>query len=157
MRPFTLYLAVALAACRSGASPAADHPSAGAGTALTEQLTRQLARAATDWNRGDLDGFVSDYAPESTTTFVDGRRSRHGFQFIREMYGRRFRPGVRRDSLHFEEIEVRALSPALALVTGRFILQRGNQTTASGPFTLVMASRPEGWRIVHDHSSSDPR
>jgi uncharacterized protein (TIGR02246 family) len=157
MRSFTLYLAVALAACRSGASPTADNPGANPAAALTDKVTRQLTRAADDWNRGDLDGFVSDYAPESTTTFVDGRRSRHGFQFIREMYGLRFRPGIRRDSLHFEEIEARALSPALALVTGRFILQRGNQTTASGPFTLVMALRPEGWRILHDHSSSDPR
>jgi len=155
MRPFTLYLAVALAACRPGASPAGQL-GADTGAELTAQLTRQLARAAADWNRGDLDGFVSDYAPESTTTFVDGRRPRQGFQYIREMYGLRFRLGVRRDSLHFEEIEARALSPALALVTGRFLLQRGSQTTASGPFTLVMALRPEGWRILHDHSSSDP-
>jgi beta-aspartyl-peptidase (threonine type) len=157
MRPFTLYLAAVLAACRSGASTRSGDLEAVTGPALTEQMTRQLGRAAADWNRGDLDGFVSDYAPESTTTFVDGRRPRHGFQYIREMYGLRFRPGVRRDSLHFEEIEVRALSPALALVTGRYILQRASQTTASGPFTLVMALRPEGWRILHDHSSSDPR
>ena len=74
-----------------------------------------------------------------------------------ENYAPRFAPGARRDSLHFEEIEVRPLSPALALVTARFILQRGSEITASGPFTLVMERRPEGWKILHDHSSSDPR
>ena len=110
-----------------------------------------------DWNRGDLDGFLSDYAPESTTTFIDGRRARRGIDFIRGNYAPRFSPGARRDSLHFEEVEVRGLSPTLALVTARFILQRASEVTASGPFTLVMERRPEGWKILHDHSSSDPR
>lgn len=146
MRAFTLVL-VATLACRTGSDT----------TALSRQITSQLARAAGDWNRGDLDSFVSDYAPESTTTFVDGRRARHGFDFIRQYYAPRFAPGARRDSLHFEEIEARRLSPKLALVTARFVLSRGGTISASGPFTLVMEQRPAGWRILHDHSSSDPR
>jgi uncharacterized protein (TIGR02246 family) len=124
---------------------------------LRSEITAQLDRAAADWNRGDLNGFVSDYAAESTTTFVDGHRSRHGFEFIRERYRPRFEAGAVRDSLHFEEIEVRSLAPRLALVTGRYILERRGQVTSSGPFTLVMESRPRGWRILHDHTSSDPR
>lgn len=120
-------------------------------------ITAQLARSASDWNSGDLNGFLSDYAPESTTTYVDGRRARAGIDFIRKVYAPRFSPGAERDSLHFEEVEVRPLSATLALVTARFILQRNNQITASGPFTLVMERRPEGWRILHDHTSSDPR
>lgn len=146
MRAFTLLL-VATLGCRTGSDT----------TALSRQITSQLARAAGDWNRGDLDSFVSDYAPESTTTFVDGRRARHGFDFIRQYYAPRFAPGARRDSLHFEEIEARRLSPKLALVTARFVLSRGGTISASGPFTLVMEQRPAGWRILHDHSSSDPR
>jgi beta-aspartyl-peptidase (threonine type) len=116
-----------------------------------------LARSAVDWNRGYLDGFLSDYAAESTTTFIDGRRAQPGIDFIRRIYAPRFSPGARRDSLHFEEVKVRGLSPTLALVTARFILQRGSEITASGPFTLIMERRPEGWKILHDHSSSDPR
>ena len=77
--------------------------------------------------------------------------------FIRGVYAPRFAPGGKRDSLHFEELEVRPLSATLALVTARFILQRNGAITSSGPFTLVMESRPEGWKILHDHSSSDPR
>jgi beta-aspartyl-peptidase (threonine type) len=120
-------------------------------------MVAQFERAAADWNRGDLDGFLSDYARESTTTFVDGRRARHGFDFIRDNYTRWFAPNARRDSLHFEELEARRLSPTLALVTARFILERDGATTGSGPFTLVMEKRPDGWKILHDHSSSDPR
>lgn len=156
MRAMVL-VATVLAACRGSArpttAPAPDSDSA----ALTRLITAQLDRSAVDWNRGDLDGFLSDYAPESTTTFIDGRRAREGIDFIRGNYAPRFAPGARRDSLHFEAVRVRGLSPTLAVVTARFILQRGSEITASGPFTLVMERRPEGWKILHDHSSSDPR
>lgn len=154
MRVFIPALILALISCRSAGQPAAapvDTPE------LTRELTAQLNRAADDWNRGDLDRFVSDYAAESTTTFIDGRRARHGIAFIRENYAPRFAPGARRDSLRFEEVEARPLSPTLALLTARYILHRGGAVTASGPFTLVMERRQAGWKILHDHSSSDPR
>ena len=86
-------------------------PSPEANDALHQEIVAQLNRAAVDWNRGDLEGFLSDYAPESTTTFVDGRRARHGIDFIRQNYTRWFTPGARRDSLHFEEVETRRLAP----------------------------------------------
>jgi uncharacterized protein (TIGR02246 family) len=158
MRAFTTLLAFALVvSCRPAGQPPATAEGAADNRELTRQIVAQLDRAAGDWNRGDLEAFVSDYAPESTTTFVDGRRARHGFDFIRKNYAPRFAPGARRDSLQFEEVEVRRLSPVLALVTARYILQRGGSTSASGPFTLVMERRAEGWKILHDHSSSDPR
>ncbi len=156
MRAMVL-VAVVLAACRGSARPTTAPSPGSDSAALTRLITAQLERSALDWNRGDLDGFLSDYAPESTTTFIDGRRARQGIGFIRENYAPRFSPGARRDSLHFEEVTVRGLSPTLALVTARFILQRGSETTASGPFTLVMERRQKGWKILHDHSSSDPR
>ena len=156
MRASMHLLALALVACRPAGQPTAPL-SPPDRAALTREMVSQLDRAAADWNRGDLPGFLSDYAPESTTTFVDGRRARHGFDFIRNNYAPRFAPGARRDSLHFEEVEVRPLSATLALLTARFILQRGGAVTSSGPFTLVMEQRPAGWKILHDHSSSDPR
>jgi uncharacterized protein (TIGR02246 family) len=155
MRAITLLLAAAITACQTDGKPGSGQASSTAD--LAAQITSQLDRAAADWNRGDLEAFLSDYAPESTTTFVDGRRARHGFDFIRQNYAPRFAPGARRDSLHFEEIEARSLGPDFALVTARFVLMRDRQVTASGPFTLVMQQRPGGWRILHDHSSSDPR
>jgi ketosteroid isomerase-like protein len=157
MRSSLLLLAFAFPACQAGGRPTATPPSQSEQLALSQRLTAQLERSAADWDRGDLAGFLSDYAPESTTTYVDGRRARHGFEFIRDNYAPRFAPGARRDSLHFEEVEVRPLSPTLALVTARFLLQRSGATTASGPFTLIMELRPEGWRILHDHTSSDPK
>ena len=121
------------------------------------EIAAMLQRSAADWNRGDLAGFMSDYARDTATSFVDGGHVRRGWDFIHSRYAPRFAPGAQRDSLRFEEIAVRPLGDGHALLTARFMLFRGGQTTASGPFTLVMERRADGWKILHDHTSSDPR
>ena len=156
MHRFLLLMVATVAACRASSQPP-PAPDPAAVVALKREITAQFARSADDWNRGDLEGFLSDYAPDSATPFVDGFRARRGFDWIRDNYAPRFSPGARRDSLHFEEIKTRPLSPSLALVTARFVLEREGKVSASGPFTLVMEHRPDGWKILHDHTSNDPR
>lgn len=145
-------LLLALLGCAPAAPETAALPDR---AALTGAITTQFTRSADAWNRGDLDAFVSDYAPDSLTGFVSGGHVQRGYQWIREHYAPRFAPGAARDSLRFEEFDVRPLAQSLALVTARFLLYRSGQTTASGPFTLVMERRPDGWKILHDHTSSD--
>lgn len=145
--------AVLIFACRPGTQAVG----AGADSTLTSELARQLDRSAGDWNRGDLEGFMNDYARDTATTFVEGGHARHGWDFIRSRYAPRFAPGASRDSLRFEEVAARPLGDRHALLTARFILFRDGQTTASGPFTLVLERRANGWKILHDHTSSDPR
>jgi ketosteroid isomerase-like protein len=122
---------------------------------LSGGLERQFIRAAAAWNRGDLDEFMQDYAPGSEPTFVAEGHLQRGFAYIRGRYAPLFAPGAQRDSLRFEEFNVRPLTDEYALVTARYILFRNGQITASGPFTLLMHRRQEGWKILHDHSSSD--
>lgn len=153
-----LYAAAAgLLACGSPRAAAPSPAPAPDAAQLTARMTAQFTRSAEAWNRGDLDAFMADYARAPTTSFVDGRRPRKGWDWIRQSYAPRFAPGVQRDSLHFEELEARPLAPRLALITGRFVLARGGRTTASGPFSLVMEQQSDGWKILHDHTSSDPR
>jgi beta-aspartyl-peptidase (threonine type) len=122
---------------------------------LTPSIDLALMRSAQAWNRGDLDGFMAVYAPDSLPTFVLRGHLLRGFDSIRRNYAPQFAPGAARDSLRFEEFNVRRISDVFALVTARYILFRNGRTTASGPFTLLLQHRPEGWKILHDHSSSD--
>jgi uncharacterized protein (TIGR02246 family) len=147
-----------LLAILAGCSPApAPRDTATDPAALTGQLTVQFERAAADWNGGDLNGFLSDYAPDSGTSYVSEGHVLKGIDRIRAHYAPRFGPGAVRDSLRFEELEARPLGERYALVTARFVLFRGGQTPASGPFTLVLEQRLGGWKILHDHTSTDPR
>jgi uncharacterized protein (TIGR02246 family) len=145
-------LAAALAACGPPSTAAAPAPET---RDLTRTIEAQFARSAEAWNRGDLEAFMADYARDSLTSFIAGGHLRRGYDWIYRSYAPRFAPGARRDSLRFEEFSVRPLSPTLALVTARFVLSQAGRTTASGPFTLVMEHRAGGWKILHDHTSSD--
>lgn len=116
-----------------------------------------LEASAAAWNRGDLEAFLADYLPDSITGFVAGGRVQHGIAWIRDHYAPSFSPGNPRDSLHFEEVEVRPLGATHALATARYALSREGRITSSGPFTLVLVRTPAGWKILHDHTSRDPQ
>jgi uncharacterized protein (TIGR02246 family) len=122
---------------------------------LGGSLQQQFFRAAQAWNRGDLDAFMADYAPDSQPTYMAGGHLVRGFDQIRSRYAPSFAPGARRDSLRIEEFNVRPIADRFALVTARYVLYANGRTTASGPFTVLLEQRPEGWKILHDHSSSD--
>lgn len=117
-----------------------------------------LQRSAADWNRGDLAGFMSDYAKDSLTSYMAGAHVQYGWQPLYDRYQKNyFAPGKSRDSLSFDELRVRALTLDLALATARYKLSRGDSVVASGPFTLVLQRQGDRWRILHDHSSPDPK
>ncbi|MFQ5678010.1 MAG: YybH family protein [Gemmatimonadota bacterium] len=123
---------------------------------LRSQISQMLASSAAAWNRGDLEAFLSDYERAPSTTYIGRDGLRLGFEAIRERYAPLFAPRAERDSLRFESLRVRPIGPMYALVTARYVLHSGGAVTSSGPFTLLL-NRIEGhWKIVHDHSSSDP-
>ena len=143
MRPSMLVLA-ALVACAPSPTPRTDP---------TPELQALMAQSARAWNAGDLDGFLITYARDSATTFVTTRGPISGFEAIRGRYAARFDPRAERDSLTFTDFTVRMLGPDHVLSTARYVLTRGDSVTATGPFTVIWERRPEGWRMVHDHTS----
>jgi len=143
------YLVLAVAACWARKVPHGDPQ---------VEIAAMLVRSAADWNRGDLGGFMGDYAKDSMTSYVSGGHVRYGWQALYDHYrASYFTPGQSRDSLRFEEIRVRPLTTDLAFCTARFKLTRGAAVTASGPFTLIVQKRGDRWQIIHDHTSSDPK
>ena len=140
---------LALAGCAAPRGSPAD---------AQREIPELLARSARDWNRGDLDGFMGDYARDSLTGYVVRGHVQYGWQALYDHYqANYFAPGKSRDSLAFEEIRVRALTTDLAYATARFALHRGDSLVASGPFTLILQKRGNRWQILHDHTSADLR
>ncbi|HLY53296.1 MAG TPA: nuclear transport factor 2 family protein [Steroidobacteraceae bacterium] len=110
-----------------------------------------LAHGAAAWNRGDLDDFMSDYAPDAT--YVTPRAVVHGRDNIRARYLPRFAPGAVRDSLRFEGLEVDVVGEGALNAIAYYVLFRGDSVTARGPTSLLMRRVGGRWFIVHDHSS----
>ena len=138
------------AGCAPQQEPASQPVDPAALHAAVDTLLTASARA---WNGGDLDGFLAWYRRGPETTYIGSVGLVHGWDGIHARYAPGFEPGAARDSLRFEELETRPLGPDLGLATARYVLFAGDSVTATGLFTLVLRQLPEGWRIIHDHSS----
>jgi ketosteroid isomerase-like protein len=115
---------------------------------------RSVLRAQQDaWNRGDIDGFMNGYARSASTVFVSEDTIRRGWETVRERYRKRYSDRPKMGTLTFSDLEIMLLSPDAGVVLGRWSLKRANDQP-HGRFTLIFKRLPEGWRIVHDHTSS---
>jgi uncharacterized protein (TIGR02246 family) len=140
----TILLATVLVGCTPTQAPTSDP---------TPELRALLDQSARAWNAGDLDGFMITYARDSATTFMTAEGPIYGYDTIRARYAPRFEPGAQRDSLRFTDLVVRPLDAEYAIATVRYVLERGDSVTATGPFTVVLRHESEGWRMIHDHTS----
>lgn len=104
------------------------------------------------WNRGDVDGFMKGYARSRTTVFVSGDTITRGWQTVRDRYKKKYVTAEQMGHLTFSQLEITNLGSDAAIVLGRWELKR-KADRPHGRFTLVFQRTPDGWRIVHDHTS----
>lgn len=123
--------------------------------ASTDDIRALLDQQVVDWNRGDIAAFMKGYDRSPGLTFSGKSGVRRGYEAVEANYRQNYPTAEKMGKLRFSEIEVRLLGENHALVLGRFDLERtpAGGGPASGRFTLILAKRPEGWRIMHDHTS----
>lgn len=121
-----------------------------ADVALRALLTAQAA----DWNRGDIDAFMRGYWNSPETTFAGTSGVSRGWQTVLDHYHKNYPDRATMGHLDFSEIEITPLGSDAALILGRWHLNR-DAGPLGGIFTLVARRFPEGWRIIHDHTSTD--
>lgn len=156
IRPRALALAVLvpLAACAvsigNNGSSGWDHDRGATRSAILEVLDRQAAA----WNRGDLDGFMSDYWKSPDLVFTSGGRIQRGWQTTLERYRATYGGSTATmGRLSFSDVSVYPLDDDAAWVLGRWRLERAGDP-AGGVFTLVFRRIDGEWKIVHDHTSA---
>lgn len=115
-----------------------------------------LERQADDWNRGDLDGFLAGYWKSPRVVFQSGGQRYDGWEAMRDRYRRRYQAeGRAMGKLTFRALDVEPLGPEAVLARGRWDLKMPDGSTPGGLFTVIFRKFPEGWKIVHDHTSVD--
>jgi len=105
------------------------------------------------WNRGDIDAFMSGYWRSDKTVFVSGDEVTRGWQKVLDRYKAKYSNRAKMGTLTFSEIEITSLSPDSAVALGSWKLKRANDSP-HGRFTLIFRQFPDGWKIVHDHTSA---
>ncbi|MGE0400509.1 MAG: nuclear transport factor 2 family protein [Kofleriaceae bacterium] len=121
-------------------------------TAVTDVLATQAAA----WNRGDLAGYMDGYAKVDSLVFTSGGKIRKGWQATFDSYKAKYdtAPGTM-GHLEFEILQVDHMGADGAVVLGNWKLTDAEHP-GSGVFTVILERRAEGWKIIHDHTSSAP-
>lgn len=115
---------------------------------------RNLLEAQTAaWNRGDIEGFMAGYWKSGDTTFVGANGMFRGWHALLGRYRRVYPDRKAMGQLAFSNLEVHMLAADAAYVTGEYHLTRETDRP-EGVFTLIFRRFPEGWRIVHDHTTA---
>jgi len=116
-------------------------------------IARVLERQIAAWNRGDLAGYMDGYARTPALVFTSGGDVRRGWQDAFDHYQARYATDPHAmGALAFQVESIDPVGADGAVVLGRWELT-GAAHPGRGVFTLVLEHRPEGWRIIHDHTS----
>ncbi len=118
-------------------------------TAIRAVLEAQVGA----WNRGDIEAFMAGYERSENTVFVGGDTVTRGWQTVLDRYKRNYDSREKMGTLTFSDLEITPIGNDGALVLMRWHLQRAKDEP-HGRSTLIMRRTRQGWKIVHDHSSS---
>ncbi len=87
-------------------------------------------------------------------TFYSGGAVTSGWDATLARYQKRYQSeGREMGKLDFSALEIHVLGRNSAWVGGRWHLKMSGGKDLGGLFTLAFRKFPEGWRIVHDHTS----
>lgn len=138
-------LTAALLLClAAGSLDAADSTT----TAITSVLNRQQDA----WNAGNVSEFVRFYSDDCT---FFGKQTVVGRAAVQKRYETKYPSPAAMGKLTFSGLEVKQLDADVAIVLGRFHLERtaAGGGNADGIFSLVFKRKAGEWQIVLDHTS----
>jgi uncharacterized protein (TIGR02246 family) len=107
------------------------------------------------WNRGDLDAFMNVYWNSPDLVFFSNKTETRGWQQTLDRYRATYKgEGRQMGTLDFPRLEFKVLGAQVVLARGQWRLKMPDGKESTGMTSVTFQKLPEGWRIVHDHSSS---
>jgi ketosteroid isomerase-like protein len=142
------------------AQPAAQQEEKELSAEMREQLKQSIKHVLISqveaWNHGNLENFMAGYWNSPDLTFFSGATVTKGWKPTLARYQQRYQSGGNQmGHLEFQDLDIDLLSRRSAVVTGKWKLTMSDGKTPHGLFTLIFMRFPEGWKIVHDHTSAE--
>lgn len=118
---------------------------------------RAVLQAQMDaWNQGDLEGYMKGYWNSPELVFFSNGTQTKGYQPTLDRYRARYQAeGKEMGKLTFPGLDILPFGPDAALARGRWHLTMSNGKEMEGMTSVFLRRFPEGFRIVHDHSSME--
>jgi L-asparaginase / beta-aspartyl-peptidase len=118
-------------------------------------ITQLISNQQVDWNKGDIDGFMTAYWNSPDLTFSGTSGTQRGYQAVGSRYKKSYPDRSTMGHLDFSDLEFHFIGNDGVLVLGHWHLSRDkDKGDIGGVFSLVWERFPEGWRIIHDHTSA---
>jgi ketosteroid isomerase-like protein len=119
---------------------------------IEKDLIRIHAIQKKAWNEGNIEGFMAHYWRSDKMTYQSGDTRLQGWDALLGRYKKEY-PEGKMGKLEFSDLIVHVLSEDSAYVLGKWKL-KADTWKREGLFTTILKKMEDGWKIVHDHSSS---
>lgn len=118
-----------------------------------EQTIRHiLAAQVTEWNKGNIDGYMKGYWESDSLLFIGSKGPRYGYAATLKGYKEAYPDADHMGTLTSIVTGMKKLSPDYYFIVGTWALKR-NAGDVGGSYTLLVRKIKGQWVIVCDHSS----
>jgi len=117
-----------------------------------QQIRTMLAAQVTEWNKGNIEGYMKGYWESDSLLFIGSKGPRYGYKETLEKYKLAYPDTAHMGKLTSTILSIKKLSADYYFILGSWALERsvGN---VSGSYTLLLRRIKGVWVIVCDHSS----
>ncbi len=120
---------------------------------MKKQISIVLEDSEAGWNSGDIERYMECYHKSDKMRFAGNGSFNFGWENTLKRYKKGYPDKQAMGKLTFSDVDITILSNDSAYIFGRWTLHYPDKKR-TGLYTLIMRKFKEGWRIVHDHSSS---
>jgi hypothetical protein len=116
------------------------------------QVKNIIARQVTQWNQGNITGFMETYWHSDSLIFIGKSGITRGWEATIRRYQKAYPGKAGMGTLSLDIDQLKVLSPEYAFLTGRWMVIRSSGTL-QGYFSLLLRNIHGKWLIIADHSS----
>ena len=136
------------------AQQSTELPKTADGLTNENRIRNILNQQVVAWNAGKIDDFMKAYWRSPKLSFCSGGKLTRGWQETLDGYKSRYPDRQTMGKLSFSDLEITQLAEPVALVLGKWHLERKSPgKPIGGNFTLVFQRIEDRWLIIHDHTS----
>ncbi len=118
-----------------------------------EQAIRQLLAAqVTEWNKGNIEGYMNGYWESDSLLFIGSKGPRYGYAATLAKYKESYPDAAHMGQLTSVVTSMKKLSADYYFIVGRWDLKR-SAGDVGGSYTLLLRKIKGHWTIICDHSS----
>jgi len=126
--------------------------SAFAGGHNERAIRSMLAAQVTEWNKGNIEGYMHGYWENDSLLFIGSKGPSYGYAGTLARYKKSYPDADHMGTLTSTIVSCKKLSRQYYFVVGKWSLAR-KAGDVSGSYTLLLRKIKGKWVIVSDHSS----